>query len=168
MSWLASLFGKDQAQQKVEPTSFILRQGKYVPVGDAFSAWTSGDINEMLEAESTKTNSVDRHYFLQSIVGEAYKLRKDEKYKQLCIEYADKHLREFPSIVQVLKDEVGGILPRVTIFQHYAIVLAENGEYGKAIKVCKQAIEYGLYDNTKSGFEGRITRIKKMAEKEKA
>lgn len=168
MSWIASLFGKDQAQQKVEPTSFILRQGKYVPVDDAFSAWTSGDINEMLEAESTKTNPVDRHYLLQSIVGEAYKLRKDEKYKQLCIEYADKYLREIPSIVHVLKDEEDGLLPRVSTFQHYATVLAENGEYEKAIDVCEQAIRYGLHDNTKSGYKGRITRIKKMAEKEKA
>ncbi len=168
MNWFASLFRKEDPPQKKEPTAYTLRQGKCIPVDDAFRAWTSGDLDDMLKVASTKTNPIDRHYLLQSIVDAAYKLRKDKQRRQLCIEYAEKHLQEFPSIVQALKNSTGGLLPRVTTFQKYATVLTENGEYTKAIKVCTQAIEYGLHDNTKSGYEGRIARIEKKAEKENA
>jgi hypothetical protein len=60
---------------------------------------------------------------------------------------------------------MGGISPRVTTFQHYATILTEDEEYEKAISICEKAIEYGLLDNTASGFEGRIARIRKKAEK---
>lgn len=170
MNWFSSLLrGKAKPQKKKEePTSFTLRQGKAVPVDDAFKAWTSGDLNEMLKAVSKKTNLIDRHYLLQSIVGAAYKLRKKEAYRKLCVEYSEMHLQEFPSIIPALKQDSGGILPRVTTFQNYATLLTENGEYEQAIKICEQAMKFGLHDNTKTGFEGRIERIKKKAAKNSA
>lgn len=168
MGWFSSLFGNKSKSQKQEATTFTLRQGKSVPVDDAFHAWTSGDLNQMMKAVLTKTNPIDRHFLLQSIVDATYKLRKEEKYQKLCVEYAEKHLQEFSAIAPALKEDMGGTLPRITTFQHFATVLAEDGEYDKAISVCETALEYGLHDNTKSGFEGRIARIKKKAEKENA
>ncbi len=87
MNWFSSLLrGKAKPQKKMEePTSFTLRQGKTVPVDDAFRAWTSGDLNEMLKAVSKKTNLIDRHYLLQSIVDATYKLRKEEAYRTICV-----------------------------------------------------------------------------------
>jgi len=166
MEWLSTLFGYKSKKQ--ETTSFTLRQGKSVPIDDAFRAWTSGDLDKMLKAASTKTNPIDRHYLLQSIVDETYKLREKEKYRNLCTKYAEMHLKEFPSIAPVLKDEMNGILPRITTFQHYATVLTEDNDYDRAIEICEKALEYGLHDNTISGFEGRIARIKKKAEKDNA
>jgi hypothetical protein len=94
MSWFSKLF-KNKSQSKInEPIAFTLRQGKSIPVDDAFRAWTSGDFSQMLKAVSTKTNPIDRHFLLQSIVDATYKLRKEEKYRKLCIEYAEKHLKE--------------------------------------------------------------------------
>ena len=167
MGWFKSLFESKQKPNKQESTTFTLRQGKSVPVDDAFRAWTSGDLNQMIKAVSGKTNLVDRHFLLQSIVGATYKLRKEEKYRKLCHKYAEKHLQEFPTIVPALKKEMGGTLPRITTFQHYTTILTEDGEYEKAISICETAIDYGLHDNTKSGFEGRIARIKKKLEKKK-
>lgn len=164
MSWLSSLFsGKGDSKNNDAPSAFTIRQGKTVPVDDSFRAWTSGDLDLMLQAALTKTNPIDRHFVLQSIVSEAYKQRKEERYRQLCIEYAEKHLQEFPSIARSLKEDMGGELPRVSTFQHYATILTEAGEFEKAIDVCKQAIRYGLHDNTTSGFAGRIERIRKKA-----
>lgn len=71
------------------------------------------------------------------------------------------HVTEFPEIAPALKRDMGGVLPRVSTFQHLATVLTETGEFAGAIRVRELAIEYGLQDNTKSGFEGRIERIKK-------
>lgn len=166
--WLRSLFVKKKQAKKKEPTAYVSRQGEFVPADEAFQAWTSGDLNEMLRVASTKTNPIDRHFLLQSIVDATYKLRKEDKYRKLCIEYAEKHLQEFPTIAPALKEDMNGDLPRVTTFQYYATVLAEDGNFDKAIAVCEEALKYGLHDNTQSGFEGRIERIKKKAEQANA
>lgn len=163
MGLFSLLFGKRQTS-----IAYTTRQGISAPIDDAFKAWTSGDLNKMLKASHSKTNLIDRHFLLQSIVDATYKLRKKEKYRQLCIEYAEKHLEEFSSIASALKDEMGGSLPRISTFQHYSTVLTENGEFDKAISVCNQAINYGLHDNTKSGYEGRIARIQKKVSKKNA
>ena len=68
------------------------------------------------------------------------------------------HLREFPDIAPALKEDMGGTLPRVSVFQNYSTVLTEVEEYDKAMSICNKAIEYGLHDGTKSGFEGRIAK----------
>lgn len=163
MGWVSSLFRRKAPNETVK--SFTLRQGKSVAVDEAFEAWTSGDLELMLKAVKSKTNPIDRHFLLQSIVGTTYKLRKEEKFRNLCIEYSEKHLEEFPELAPALKDEMGGSLPRITTFQNYATVLTENKNFDKAIDICIHALSYGLHDNTKSGFNGRIQRIEKMAQK---
>jgi len=163
MGLFSALFGK-----KEKSVSYTTRQGKAVRTDAAFDAWTSGDLNKMLKAAHTETNPIDRHFLLQSIVDATYKQRKTEKYRKLCIEYSEQHLQEFPTIAPALKNDMGGSLPRITTFQNYAIVLTEDGKFEKAISICNKAIEYGLHDNTKSGYEGRIERIKKKAAKQNA
>jgi len=161
MKWFSSLIGSNSKSHKQESNTFTVHQGKPVLIDEAFRAWTSGNLDEMLKAANTKTNPIDRHHLLQSIITEAYKLRKEEKYRKICIKFAEKHLREFPSLVPALKEDLGGTLPRVTTFQYYATVLTENGEYEKAIDVCQKAMSFGLNDGSQSGYEGRIVRIKK-------
>ncbi|MBK7626011.1 MAG: hypothetical protein IPJ16_02215 [Bacteroidales bacterium] len=159
MDWFTSFFGSNNKSNKQEPTTFVTRIDKSLPIDDAFRAWTSGNLEEMLKAANTQTNPIDRHFLLQSIVTESYKLRKDEKYRKICTEFSEKHLQEFPSLAPALKEDMGGSLPRISTFQHYATILTENEEYEKAIEVCQLAISYGLHDGTKAGFEGRISRI---------
>ena len=166
MSWFTSLFGSKTKPHKQEPTTFTLRQGKVVPVDDAYQAWTSGDLNQMLKAVSTKTNSIDRHFLLQSIVDKTYSLRNEENYRKICIEYAEKHLQEFPSLAPDLRKKMDGIVPRVTTFQHYAIILTEDEKYEKAISICEKAMEYDLHDNTTSGLRPYSENQKKSRERE--
>jgi len=151
--------------EAVHSTAYTTRMGKPVPVDDAFRAWTSGDLNAMLNALHVKTNLIDRHFLLMRIVDATYKNRSDEKMKALCSRVAEMHLSEFPTIAPALKEDMGGTLPRVTTFQLYATLLSEQGEFEKAIAVCQSALAYGLHDNTRSGFEGRIERIKKQKAK---
>ena len=157
MRWLKDLFNSESSTNE----QYTFRQDKLIPTDDVFRAWTSGDLDKMLKAANIKTNLLDRHHLLQSIVAETYKLRKDEKYRSLCIDFSEKHLEEFPSILIALKEDLPDMLPRVTTFQNYATILTEDGEFEKAIEVCKKAISYGLNDGTQSGYEGRIERIKK-------
>lgn len=125
----------------------------------AFEAWTSGNLDAMLDAVSSRTNKIDRHHLLQSIVDITYKQRSDSSMRALCEKHARLHLAEFPSIAPSLRTQCDGVLPIVTTFQKFATSLYEQQRYDEAVQVCRQAIAYGLSDGTKSGFEGRISRI---------
>ncbi|MDR2925948.1 MAG: hypothetical protein LBU76_08410 [Azoarcus sp.] len=151
--------------EAARPTSYVNRFGEFIPADEVFYAWTSGDLDTMLKALDVKTNLIDRHCLLQKIVDATYKHRNDEKMRSICSTVAELHLSEFPSIALALKKNglrvLHGGLPHVTTFQLYATLLTEQKEFEKAIAVCESALAYGLHDNTRSGFEGRIERIKK-------
>ena len=152
---------KDYRSQ--DSSTFKSRDGKAMPVDEAFVAWTTGTLDQMIEATNSKTHPIDRHFLLQRIVRESYKLRKDRKHQEICLKFANKHLDEFDELASALKKDMDGVLPRITVFQHHATVLTENGDFNQAIEICNKAIEYQLHDGTQSGFEGRIERIlKKM------
>lgn len=142
-----------------------LRMGELVEADGAFEAWTSGDLDQMVDALDLPTNPIDRHFLLQNIVQKTYKERDIPKARRLCRRVAEIHLSEFSDIAPALKKDMGGFLPRVSTFQHYATVLTEDGEFDRAVEVCEQAMEYGLDDGTKTGFEGRINRIQRKAKK---
>ena len=141
--------------------TYIYRMGRHIKPDKAFEAWSSGGLNKMLEAMSIKTNPIDRHFLLQTIVEITYKRRKEPEMSKICREVAERHISEFAELAHALKQDMGGNLPRVTTFQHFATLLTEDGDYEYAIKVCKVAINYGLHDGTQSGFEGRIEKIEK-------
>lgn len=128
---------------------------------EVFYARTTNDLEKMLKVVDVKTSLVNRHFLLQIIVNETYKLRNQEKFKNLCLKHSELHLSEFPAIAPALKNEMDGILPRVSTFQNYATLLTEIGDYKKAISVCEMAIAYKLTDGTKSDYQGRIDRIRK-------
>ena len=160
MKWLSSLFGSKSKENSSK--SYVFRKGETVEADESFRAWTSRNLDKMIKASETDTNAIDRHFLLQTIVEETYKRRNDEKYRDLCIQFSEKHLKEFSeTIVSELKEDFNGNLPRVLTFQYYSTLLSELGDFEKAIKVCETAISFGLHDGTKSGFQGRIDRIKK-------
>lgn len=145
---------------------YIYRNGNMVKADEVFDSWTSGDLDKMLNVVNKPTNILDHHHLLMGIVNQTYKNRSDPKMAKICMETAEKHISEFPKILKALKEDMPDFLPRVSTFQQYATLLVELGNFQRAIEVCNKAIEYGLRDNTKTGFEGRIERIKrKMGKK---
>jgi hypothetical protein len=128
---------------------------------EVYLARQSNDLEKMLKATELKTTPGNRHFLLQAIATETYKLRNEEKHKNLCLKFSEKHLEEFDTLYQSLKDEFDGSFPRVTTFQYYSTLLTELEEYEKAIKTCEMAISFGLDDGTKGGYQGRIDKIKK-------
>ena len=171
--FIRSLFGRRKptpprdanCRDSAGSREYTVREGNAAPVDQAFKAWTSGDLPRMLNALGKKTNLVDRHFLLMNLVAETYRLRSDPEMAERCLEVAQIHVGEFRAIAPVLKREMNGILPRVPTFQHFATLLAERGQFESAIRVCEQAIAYGLSDGSKGGFEGRIERIKKQQAK---
>ncbi len=171
---LAAIFGSKSPDPLIQPASeegpvaYVTRLGKSRPADEAWHAWMSADLDRMLSALDTKTNIIDRHFLLMAIVEQTYKRRSDPQIACTCARVAQLHISEFPHIAPALKKEFDGRLPRVSTFQQYATLLTDQGEYDKAIDVCKKALSFGLRDNTQSGFEGRIQRISKKRPNEKS
>lgn len=148
--------------------------GPYLPVSkairtrlassyDVATARFSGDLDQMLFVTWIKPREpIDRHYLLLNIVVLSYKLRAQSHYRDICIQHAKMHVDEMPDLIDAVRAK-GGYALNVHTFQHYATLLAEDGDFQRAIEVCEQAIAYGLKDGTKSGYEGRIERIRKKA-----
>lgn len=142
--------------------TFISRLGKNVPADEVFFAWSSGDLQRMLDAVNLETNPVDRHFLLLHIVEATYKQRHDPKMALTCEEIAEKHVTEFEALAPALRKQFDGQLPSVPTFKYHAILLAEQGRFDEAIASCEKAAFFGLSDGTKPGFAGRIERLKKQ------
>jgi hypothetical protein len=151
----------------VEPGQvFTRRLGQSAPVDEVCEAWQSGDLKRMLHAMFLKTNLIDRHFLLLSIVKQTYAKRSDPQMREICRSVGETHIQGFGEIVPALKTDFHGIIPRVPTFQHLATVFAEDRNYDRAIEVCETAIRHGLNDYTKVGFEGRIARIQRQRKQE--
>lgn len=145
--------------------TYIFRKGKMIKADSVFFARTSGNLDKMIKALNTPTNLIDRHFLLLNIVISTYKYRNQPEMANLCKKVAEMHIKEFPEIWEDMKEDFKDFLPRVPTFENYALLLTEEGKYKEAIEVCKKAVDFGLRDGTKSGYKGRIERIKKKWEK---
>lgn len=147
----------------MEGTTFKFRDGRAIEADEAYYAWISRDIDRLVAATRLKTHSVDRHHVLMALVGETYKRRTQPRMADLCVSTAEAYLLEFAGLMKPLTDNANGIMPNVPIFQQYATLLTEQGNFTRAIEVCRIAMDFGLADGTKGGFESRIKKIEKLA-----
>ncbi len=141
--------------------SRVERLGRFIEADEAFEAWMSGDLARMLAARAVRTNPIDRHFLLQGIVKETYRLRSDPSMRNLCIETGMTHLSEFLQIGPALAADMGGRLPRVPSFAWLSTALAEVGQVREAVDVCERAERFGLEDGTKGGYRGRADKLRK-------
>lgn len=146
----------------------ISRMGRFVDADEAFEAWLSADLPRMLAARSVRTNPIDRHFLLQGIVKETYRLRRDPERRRLCIETGMTHLAEFSVIGPALRIDMSGHLPRVPSFVWLATALAEDGRVEEAVRVCETAAGLGLEDGTKGGYGARAERLRAKAKQRRA
>jgi|GEM_PF-1481704 len=123
------------------------------------------EVKEPLLALEDEKDPVARHRLYQQITETSYRNRSDEGWRMICKTYSQRHIEEFADIKAPLAAGNGGALPHVTTFQNYATLLVEDAKFDQAIKVCEQALTFGLDDKTKSGFQGRIERIEKQKAK---
>jgi tetratricopeptide (TPR) repeat protein len=153
--------------KKIESKSY--GHGGLFEVDDRFRAWGSNDLDKMLKQLYKIGHPIDTHFLYLNIAQKAYKQREDPKMRALFKKIAIEHASVFDALKPVLYFKIGSgkdaeaVLPSVPSFQHLAIVYTEDGEYEKAIGICDKAVKFGLRDNTKGDYPGRIERIKKKA-----
>ena len=159
MGFLDKLSGKEE-----EFKSYHLRNGVLVESDERHKASISCDCSQMLKQLYKKGDPIDTHFLYLHLIDNAYSRRKDPEMRALFKKLATEHIDIFSSLRVPLLKEME-TLPHVPTFQFLATVYAEDGEYEKAIEVCEKAIAFGLDDNTKSSYKGRIERIKKKMSK---
>lgn len=101
-------------------------------------------------------------YRLDQAVGVAYKHRvESDEWREFCECAAWIAFRQCTETPPVLVRQ-----PRwgIAIFARLAQLLVEKGQFDLAAHVCTKAAEWGLSDNTKTGYAGRAQRILRAAQ----
>lgn len=113
-------------------------------------------LNKALELNP---DPVDEHFIYNTAIKLYYKQR-DQRPDALekCKQHCERDIELFPKFMEAYDDDTP---PRIPAFQQLAIILEKEGKYDEAIEVCEKALEYGLKDGTKGGFEGRIEKYRK-------
>lgn len=159
-----------QSQNVATPASdsgqYTIRDGKSVKTDAVFDAWVSGDLDAMVKVMGEKSHPIDRHHLLNCIVEAAYRRREDSAMLDLCVSTSETYLSEAPKLMRALLSDMPGQLPRIPVYQLYATILTQKGQFDRAIQVCELAIQSELQDGTKGGFYGRIERIKRAKQKQ--
>lgn len=108
---------------------------------------------------------VDIHFFYQHAAECYYKQRdiRDDGIKK-TVSYCMRDIELYPCYSKLFIKEYGSV-PRIVTFQRLAILLEKQGAYDEAIKVCRMALQYGLHDSTKGGYEARIKKLEKKLNK---
>jgi hypothetical protein len=122
------------------------------------------DLDGMLAALPAATNPLDRHRLYLRIVDAAYRERDEAENREICLEYGQRYIDEFPKMEPALRETHDGDLPPIPVFKQMAITLEEDGDYEMGIAISEKALIHEVDDGTKTGFAGRIKRLqKKMA-----
>jgi len=104
-------------------------------------------------------NPIDRHFVYNHLIELYYKLRDERKDAlEKCIYYCKEDIKQLPEFLDTWKNEYGDIV-RCPSVQQLAIIYEKNEKFQEAIDLCNYAINLGLDDGTKGGFQGRIKRL---------
>jgi hypothetical protein len=122
----------------------------------------SGDFGKMDTMLEKVRNPLHRHQLLNALVKKAYSERSQPAVRKKLYEYGRRYLDEFDQIAPELKRESDGEgIINAPALKSMAIAMEEDGNYQEALAVCDTALKWDLDDGTKSGYAGRIDRIRK-------
>lgn len=120
------------------------------------------DLDQLLEAMAGVSDPVARHELYSGQIDRAYKQRHtDPAMKKMFVTCAENYVKEFPEAKEALFESLGDMPKIVPVFRQLAIFYEENQAYDQAVALCRQALSLGVEDGTKTGFNGRIARIRK-------
>ncbi len=121
----------------------------------------SGDLTGMETALSHIADPVQRHVLLNRLIKGHYRLRGEPKHRDAFYRVAYVQIEEAPVILNAFAAAGKPRPSYLEAFRATAIALSEEGRYDEAIAVCEKALSLGLEDGTKTGFRGRMARLKR-------
>lgn len=112
---------------------------------------------------------IDQHFYLLNATEGYYRQKKvRDDALALAEKYALMDVALFPKYMEQLKKAMGGTLPKIPAFVQLSLIYEQMGKYQEAIDICRQALKYGLQDESYGGYQGRIEKIQKKLDKAKA
>jgi len=124
-------------------------------------ALASGDLSVMEAVLQETDDPIHRNLLLNRLAAGHYRLRSEPEHREAFYRVAHAHIDEASAILNAI--EVTG-RPRpnyIEAFKSVAIALGEDERYDEALAICEKALLLGLEDGTKTGFKGRIARLKR-------
>lgn len=102
----------------------------------------------------------ERHVIYTDCLDIAYKKRGDDhQMRGSAKNWAMDYIKEFPELKTAVFEHFGENSRLVSVFKQLTILFEEDREYEKALDICRKAMDYGLEDGTKTGYEGRMERL---------
>ncbi len=128
--------------------------------------WANETLKSAVSEWQSAQDPEQQLLYLNQAITECYKQRKSRQY---CI-YGQSVHHSFLALIQSQVDSFSDKQAKHAgvSFMQLASLSQESGHYEQAISLCEQALTYKLTDGTITGFEGRITRIKRAQEKSNA
>jgi hypothetical protein len=105
---------------------------------------------------------LERHRIYTQGIDLAYREKNsgDSAMRKKAKSFAQSYVGEFHRFKDVVFKDLGDSR-NVTVFKQLAILYEDDQEYDKALSLCNQALLLDLKDGTKTGYQGRIDRLKK-------
>jgi len=154
--WLSGKAKKPKARQARKPEApEVSRQER---LRDAIG---SGDLQKMEEILPELVSPLDRHELLSAVIKKTYALRSQPAMRARLYEFGQVYIGEFDRMAPLLQKSSQGRPVEAPAIKSLAIALEEDRKFDAAIDLCRKALAWGLDDGTKTGYEGRIRRIKK-------
>ena len=119
-----------------------------------------GTLNDWVTIAKTPLSPDNFQVVYNKIAKLTYPRRKELKMRAVFISHANKYIDTFK-----IKSPVDSVSEN--IYKCLAIVLQEDHKFEEALGLCQKAIRLGLDDGTKTGYPGRIERLKKAHSKKK-
>ncbi|MGI2170040.1 hypothetical protein ACROAE_07570 [Shewanella sp. MF05960] len=156
---------KDEAPTAAPQVEADENQGHQLSLTTVKGEWASDSFVQLVAVANTASDAQAQHDALANVINHCYKMRKQSDYCQYGAALKLAYLDLFRVVYQqhVANDNAQDI--KAPAFMQLSTLLNDIGEFGQAISVCQQAIEYHLTDGTVTGFEGRINRIEKAQAK---
>jgi hypothetical protein len=118
-------------------------------------------LDRLIDALRHEKDPLTRQRLLGEIVEESWRQRAAPAMNKLFRRFAAKQVQELSETAAVLKAANGGRMPAVKAFAYLAAALEEEGRLTEALSISTQALALGLKDGGKTGFSGRIKRLRK-------
>jgi hypothetical protein len=113
-----------------------------------------GTLNDWVEIAKSSLSKDNFQIVHNKIVKLTYPRRKETKMREIFLAHAHKYVDSYK--IDSPDDSTSKY-----IYKCLSIVLQEDRKFNEAIELCRKAIQLRLDDGTKTGYPGRIERLKK-------
>lgn len=127
-------------------------------IQNAISCGTLAELEKLL---LDVKSPLDRHLLLSALAKKLYDLRDQPSMRAKFYEYGGIYANEFDVMLPTIKEDREAWEVAAPLFKWLAIAMEEDRRFDEALDLCRKALDWGLDDGTKTGYAGRMNRIKK-------